>query len=56
MNKKISVYDDQLKVILSRLEGMNYEEAKKYYEFASKNYGMTESEKIILLASVENLK
>ena len=52
----MTIYDDQLKVILSRLEGMTYEEAKKYYEFASKNYGMSESEKIILLANVENLK
>ena len=52
----MTIYDDQLKVILSRLEGMTYDEARKYYEFASKNYGMTESEKIILLANVEKLK
>ena len=52
----MTIYDDQLKVILSRLEGMTYDEARKYYEFASKNYGMTESEKIILLANVQKLK
>ena len=50
----MTIYDDQLKVILSRLEGMTYEEAKKYYEHASKNYGLTESEVIILTAAVEN--
>ena len=49
-----TVYSDQLEVVLSRLEGMTYEESKKYYKHASKNYGLTESEVIILTAAVEN--
>ena len=49
-----TVYSDQLEVVLSRLEGMTYEESKKYYEHASKNYGLTESEVIILTSAVEN--
>lgn len=51
-----TVYSDQLQVVLSRLEGMTYEEAKKYYEHASRNYGLKESEVIILTAAVEKLK
>ena len=51
-----TVYSDQLQVVLSRLDGMTYEEAKKYYEHASRNYGLTESEVIILTAAVEKLK
>ena len=49
-----TVYSDQLEVVLSRLEGMSYEESRKYYEHASKNYGLTESEIIILTSAVEN--
>ena len=51
-----TVYSDQLEVVLSRLEGMTYEEAQRYYDHASKNYGLTESEVIILTAAVEKLK
>ena len=51
-----TIYSDQLEVVLSRLEGMTYEEAQKYYNHASKNYGLTESEVIILTAAVEKLK
>ena len=51
-----TVYSDQLQVVLSRLEGMDYTEAKKYYKHASRNYGLTESEVIILTAAVEKLK
>ena len=51
-----TVYSDQLQVVLSRLEGMDYKEAKKYYEHANRNYGLTESEVIILTAAVEKLK
>ena len=51
-----TIYSDQLEVVLSRLEGMTYEEAQKYYNHASKNYGLTESEVIILTAAVEKLR
>ena len=51
-----TVYSNQLEVVLSRLDGMTYEEAKKYYNHASKNYGLSESEIIILTAAVEKLK
>ena len=51
-----TVYSDQLQVVLSRLEGMDYTEAKKYYEHASKNYGLSDSEIIVLTAAVEKLK
>ena len=51
-----TVYSDQLQVVLSRLEGMTYEEAKKYYEHASRNYGLTDTEVIVLTAAVEKLK
>lgn len=51
-----TVYSNQLEVVLSRLDGMTYEEAKKYYEHASKNYGLTDTEVIVLTAAVEKLK
>ena len=51
-----TVYSSQLEVVLSRLDGMTYEEAKKYYNHASKNYGLTASEIIVLTAAVEKLK
>lgn len=51
-----TVYSNQLEVVLSRLDGMTYEEAKKYYNHASKNYGLSESEIIILTAAVEKLR
>ena len=51
-----TVYSDQLQVVLSRLECMDYTEAKKYYEHASKNYGLSDSEIIVLTAAVEKLK
>ena len=51
-----TVYSDQLQVVLSRLEGMTYEEAQKYYNHASKNYGLSDSEIIVLTAAVEKLK
>ena len=51
-----TIYSDQLEVVLSRLEGMTYEEAQRYYEHASKNYGLTDTEVIVLTAAVEKLK
>lgn len=51
-----TVYSNQLEVVLSRLEGMTYEEAQKYYKHASKNYGLSDSEIIVLTAAVEKLK
>lgn len=51
-----TVYSNQLEVVLSRLEGMTYEEAQKYYNHASKNYGLSDSEIIVLTAAVEKLK
>ena len=51
-----TVYSDQLQVVLSRLDGMTYEEAKKYYNHASKSYGLSDSEIIVLTAAVEKLK
>ena len=51
-----TIYSDQLEVVLSRLEGMTYEEAQKYYNHASKNYGLSDSEVIILTAAVEKLR
>lgn len=51
-----TIYSDQLEVVLSRLEGMTYAEAKKYYNHASKNYGLSDSEIIVLTAAVEKLK
>lgn len=51
-----TVYSDQLQVVLSRLDGMDYTEAKKYYEHASKNYGLTDTEVIVLTAAVESKK
>ena len=51
-----TVYSNQLEVVLSRLDGMTYEEAQKYYNHASKNYGLSESEIIILTAAVEKLR
>ena len=51
-----TVYSDQLQVVLSRLEGMSYQEAQKYYKHASRNYGLSDSEVVILTAAVEKLK
>ena len=51
-----TVYSNQLEVVLSRLEGMTYEEAQRYYNHASKNYGLSDSEIIVLTAAVEKLK
>ena len=51
-----TVYSNQLEVVLSRLEGMTHVEAQKYYNHASKNYGLSDSEIIVLTAAVEKLK